>query len=256
MSNPRPFLILFPGAWGNRTQELATWWMRHVIGHFKHDYQIVTVTYDGTSLDEYVEFALAQLKSVPNGSLALCYSMGAQIARGVAAQRPSLFRRVALFSGLERNGVRLSVLLTTLTFALIPMLRTLIGRPLMLDTVEQVKKVFFCQLNVRRLRKIGSLERAIRGRTLIAQTLLDQRLVPEPAWPMLRLFMPGLRKHMPPFPCHVMAVVPGEDFILPNATYPDEQVQMIVAAGDHALILNQTMSTGYFGRIATWFLLK
>jgi len=243
MQTSRPVLVLFPGAWGNRTHELATWWFRHVINHFKGDYEIVVVTYAGGSLDQYVESALEQLKDVPDGSLALVYSMGAQIARGVATTRPTLFKRVALISGLERTGVRFSVFLQALTFMIVPMLRTLVGRPLKLDTVEQVKRVFFQPLSL----QVGVL--------VHARDLLEQRLIPEPAWPMLRLFLPGLRRRFPPFPCPVMVVVPQDDFILPGARYPGEQVQRVDVSGEHALVIDHWLVTSPLNNIATWFLL-
>lgn len=256
MTNPRPVLVLFPGAWGNRTQELATWWFRHVISHFKRNYQIVVVTYDGKSLNQFVASALVQLRDVPDDSFALCYSMGAQIARGVAAKRPQLFRRVALFSGLERGGVRFIVFLRALTFMLIPMLRTLMCKPLKLDTVEQVKRVFLRPLGLQGFER-PTLNQTLAERDKLAQELLEHRLVPEPAWPMLQLFLPGLRQRMPAFPYPIMAIVPREDFILPRATYAAEHVQTVNASGSHALLIDGNGPiSGYLSRISNWFLLN
>ncbi len=249
----RPFLILFPGAWGNKTPELATWWFRHVISHFKHDYQIVVVTYEGESLDDYVASAIEQLKDIPDGSMALCYSMGAQIARGVAAQRSKFFKRVALFSGLERTGVAISVFLRGLTFMLIPMLRTLVGRPLMLDTIEQVKRVFLHPLNQRSARNFDTLEMGQRAQNLMAQDLLERRFFPEPSWVVLRLFLPGLRRRFRPFPCPVLAIVPRDDFLVSQARYAGEDVHIAQTSGDHALILdNSHKLVGVLGRIKNW----
>lgn len=247
-------LVLFPGAWGNSTSELASWWMRHVIAHFRHDYEIIVITYDGKTLDAYVKNALAQLAGVPDGAVALCYSMGAQIARGVAAQRPRLFHRVALFSGLERIGVRVAVFLEALTFMIVPMLRTLMGRPLKFDTPQQVKRVFLHPLDLAAMRDDTMHEHIEHVRTTTAMDLLDRRLVPEPAWAMLRLFLPGLRQHFSPFPCPVIAVVPHRDFVLPGVTYPDERVEVVNATGDHSLIIHDhDMATSEFNRIARWF---
>lgn len=254
MTRPHPTLVLFPGAWGNRTPELASWWMRHVIAHFRHDYEIIVIIYDGKALDAYVKSALVQLTDVPDGAVALCYSMGAQIARGVAAQRPRLFHRVALFSGLERIGVRVAVFLEALTFMIVPMLRTLIGRPLKFDTPQQVKRVFLHPLNLQTMGDDATYQRIERVRTTTATDLLDRRLVPEPAWAMLRLFLPGLRQSFPPFPCPVLAVVPHSDFVLPGVTYQDERVQVVNATGDHSLIIhNHNMATNEFNHIARWF---
>ncbi|MBI4435225.1 alpha/beta hydrolase [Candidatus Uhrbacteria bacterium] len=258
MPNPRPHLVLFPGAWGNRTHELAAWWFRHVIAHFRRDYEIVLLTYQGTGLDDYIDTALEQLKAVPDGSYAICYSMGSQIARGVAAQRPKLFKRVALLSGLERIGVRFVVFLRALTFMLKPMLRTLLGKPLMLDTVRQVRRVFLREVTQRIAMSKVDLAKAQREQDVVAQNLLDHRLQPEPAGVVLRLFLPGLRRRYPAFPCPVMAVVPSHDFILPNTAYPGEQVQKVAAMGDHALFaLNDNgVANSYLSRIANWFTLN
>jgi len=255
MATTHPVLVLFPGAWGNQTKELATWWMRHVIQHFQREYQIVVLTYEGKSLDDYVASSLRQLEKIPDGSLALCYSMGAQIARGVAAKRPTLFRRVALFSGLERGGVRISVFLKGLTFMLVPMLRTLVGQPLKLDTIEQVKRVF---LRTPRYKSDATLLQQVHAeRNKLAQDLLDHRLVPEPAWPMLRLFLPGLRQHFPPLTCEILVVIPDEDFILPTPIYPDERVTRHNISGDHATILRgETGLSHNLSRLGTWLSLS
>ncbi len=253
MSPIRRTLVLFPGAWGNQTKELASWWMRHVISYFETKYEIVIVTYAGKSLDAYVDSALQQLQAAPDGSLAICYSMGAQIARGVAAKRPTLFKSVALLSGLERTGVRFEVFLRALTFMLLPMLRTLIGRPLMLDTIEQVKRVFLRPSSPRQSGRGYDHAQVESERKKLAQDLLQHRLVPEPAWAMLRLFLPGLRQRFPPFVCLVMAIVPREDFILPFVDYQDEDIELVSAAGDHALILDEVSAKSYLGRIAKWF---
>ncbi len=240
MYDDRPFLILFPGAWGNKTNRLATWWFRHVIDHFKRDYNVVLLTYEGLNLEDYVDSVVAQLEKVPDGSYAICYSMGAQIARGVAEKRPSLFRRVALLSGVERFGIRFSVLLHAMSFALIPLIRTLFLRPFMLDTVKQVSRTFLHDDSPTSL--------------MWAQGIWERQMKPEPPRVVLSLCLPGLRRTFPPFSCPVMAIVPRQDIFLMHATYPGEEIQRITAPGGHALIAgNYSQLRPYLTQILRWF---
>lgn len=236
-----PTLVLFPGAWGNRNLELVTWWFRAVIAHFQNRFQIVSIVYAGENLPGYIDNAKRQLKNVPDGSFAICYSLGAQVARGVAHWRPKFFRRVALISGLERIGVRARVLCIGLLFAIIPLLRMLRGKPLAL-TLKQIERVFFNGSHVQEEHEI-------------AQELLVQRMHPEPSQVVRQLMLPGWRKHMGPFPCQVMAVVPRMDFFLRRASYPGEQVYKVYASGGHGLLCAATPNLNYaLRRIHAWFL--
>ncbi len=240
MGTDKRTLVLFPGAWGNQTELVARWWFRNVINYFS-DYQIVVVTYKGESMNEMVLHAIRQLEPVPNGSLALAYSMGAQIARGVAVRRTDLFKKVALISGLERFGVRFSVLLTSLTFALRPILRTLFGKPLMLDTQSQVRRIF-AQATQEDDAKSLSTE------------LFDRHMHAESGWTSIQMFLPPLRVWMPRFPCPVMAIIPEHDFLLPSPTYRGEQVQKIRVTGDHSLLCgSETRLRLHLMRLRSWF---
>lgn len=216
-------LVLFAGAWGNQSDALVRWWFRHVISFFK-GWNVVVVTYKGQSLNHYVNTALIQLENVPNDAYAFCYSMGSQVARGVAAKRPRLFKRVVLVSGLERFGVRFRVFLTSLTFALWPILRVLMGKPLKLDSIAQVKRVFLT---------------ATKGveADLLATEILESHSLPEQAWPTIQLFLPPMRQWMPPFACPVMAIVPEKDFFIRSASYPGEKIQVHRVSGDHSLLV-------------------
>jgi pimeloyl-ACP methyl ester carboxylesterase len=226
--------------------------MRHVINYFVADYTVILLTYRGNSLDDYINVAHTQLEGVPDGSVALCYSMGAQIARGVAARRPQLFRRVVFLSGVERIGIRLAVCCKAIGFMLIPMLRTLIGRPLMLDTAKQVSRVFLHPLPAPQPSEAEASRRRADEDVQLAQQLMKKRLLPEPAWPMLRLFLPGLRLHFPPLPCPILAVVPNRDFLLPGATYPGEQTEILRVNGDHASFIRERPPSQCLSYIATW----
>lgn len=238
MDEPRT-LVLFAGAWGNQTDALVRWWFRNVISFFK-GWNVVIVSYKGQSLNQYVNFALMQLSAVPDGACAICYSMGSQVARGVAAKRPKLFKKVVLLSGLERFGVRFRVFLISLTFALLPILRVLFGKPLKLDTTKQIKRVF--------LTGTHGVEA-----DLLATEILESRSLPEQAWPTIQLFLPPFRQWMPPFTCPVMALVPENDFFVAKASYPGEKIQVYRVSGDHSLFVGSyTRLVPHLQRIESW----
>ncbi|MBI2473836.1 hypothetical protein HYV70_04785 [Candidatus Uhrbacteria bacterium] len=240
MNDKKPFLVLFPGGWGNRTPELVEWWFRHVISHFSDHYQIVTITYAGKNMDEYIHHSLDQLKEIPDGSRVICYSMGTQIARGVAQKRPKLFRKAVFISGLETFGIRLAVLFAGVCIGIIPFLRTLFGQPLTFDTIEQCRRIFFT----------GKDEHTPDASI---QKFMSQRIVPEPARVVLRLALPFLRKRMKPLPCPVLAIVPKNDFFVQNAQYPGESIKRIDIPGNHALLCyKENRLKNELDRIGLW----
>ncbi len=224
MNDKKTFLVLFPGCWGNHTPELVAWWFRHLISYFSDHYRIVPITYAGKSLDEYIHHSLDQLKEIPDGSSAICYSMGTQIVRGVVQKRPKLFRKVVFISGLERFGIRLAVLFAGVCIGMIPFLRTLFGQPLRFDTIEQCRRIFFT----------GKDDHT--SNTSI-HTFITQRMMPEPAWVVLRLSLPFLRKRMKPLSCPILAIVPKNDFFIPHVQYSGESIKRIDVPGNHALLL-------------------
>lgn len=239
----RPTIVLFPGAWGNRSLELVTWWFRAVIAHFQNQFQIVSIVYAGEDLQGYIDSALKQLGAVPNGSFAICYSLGAQVARGVAQGRPKLFHKVALISGVERIGVRAHVLLIGMVFAIAVVLRALLGDSLVLRTIGQIQRIFFNASNASEDRRI-------------ALELLERHTHSEPSKVVRQLMLPGWRKRMEPFPCQVLAIVPRMDFFLRGASYPGEQVHKVYVRGGHGLLcaagpnLHHTLR-----RMHAWFLI-
>src|SRR3989338_1188993 len=241
MSHRKPFLILFPGGWGHQTPELVQWWFRHVITSFQAEYQIIAIVYKGNSLDAYIQESLDQLRNIPDGSKAICYSMGAQIARGVAQKRPMLFRKVALISGLEYFGIRLRVVLSGLCIGIIPFMRILIGQPLKFDTVQQCKRVFFTGKDEH------TPDKSI-------QTFMEKWIYPEPAWATIQLTVPLLRKQMKPFSCPILVIVPKDDFFARLATYPGENVQRMDVTGNHGILCAKNNRLKIpFNRITEWF---
>ncbi len=234
----RHTLVLFPGAWGNKNDTLVRWWFRYVIANFK-GWNIVALTYSGNTLNDYVDACILQLKNIEGGNYAVCYSMGAQVARGVAQHRPELFKKVVLISGMERHGARVKTFLNALKIAFLPLIRCLVGKPLELNSVEQVKRVFISGGKPEEQEK-----RAIS---------IMEHMVPEPSGAAIRLCLPGMRQRMTPFPCPVMAIVPHDDFFFPQgATYPDENVQKVSATGGHAFIVDDLRLTQHLPRVIHW----
>jgi len=219
----RPTLVLFPGAWGNRTDSLVRWWFRHVIRHFA-DWNIIVLTYEGKTVKDYLRSAEQQLKEVEGPLFAICYSMGAVIARGVSARMPGRFVCVALISGLERIGVRAKVLMNGLRVVFWPLIRTLILKPLIPDNSEQVERLFLS----------GPMSMSKRAAALE----IFSKMTPESARAILALAVPGLRQTQPRFTCPVMAIVPRDDFFFPDQgdLYRGEDVVEVRSEGAHGLI--------------------
>jgi len=241
MNDKKSFLVLFPGCWGNRTPELVAWWFRHVINHFNNRYRIVLISYRGKNLEEYTKCSLNQLKDIPDGSKAICYSMGAQIARAVAQKRPNLFRKVVFISGLEHFGIRLNILFAGICIGVIPFLRTLIGQPLKFDTVRQCRNIFF-----------SGKEDDLSDDSI--QKFMDQRIVAEPSRVVLQLSLPFLKRRMKPLSCPILAIIPKEDFFLRNVYYTRESVKRVNVPGNHALLFyNQDRLRKTLDRITLWF---
>ena len=237
----KKIIVLFPGAWGNATEVLVRWWFRHVITFFK-GYEVIVLTYpqgNHETISSQVSDCLRQLRGVQDGVYAICYSKGAQIARGVVHERPQLFRKVGLISGLERFGVRFAVLLKAMRIAFWPVVRVLYGGRFELASVDQIKRVFMNASN-------GLPE------SMVSQIAGNSKS--EPCYATLLICMPLIRRHMPTFTCPVMAIVPDMDFFFPGvAIYPGERVELVHARGDHSLILHEDLLRSYIVRMQTWF---
>ncbi len=240
MGDAKRTVVLFPGAWGNKNKKYVRWWFRHVIAFFS-DWNVVILHYKGTSLKGYVNNAHIDLSLLPNGCYAIGFSMGAQVIRGVAAKQPGLFKKVALFGGMERRGIRIAVLIHGLMIAFAPLWRVLLGKDLELDTDEQIDAMLLGGTN------------PDRRATLREQ--IKRALHPEPCGAVRQISMPPLRLWMPPLPCEVMAIVPEKDFFVAHATYPDERVKVVRVAGDHSLIASESFHRVQpsLERIERWF---
>ena len=90
----KTYLVLFPGAWGNRTEEIVRWWFQWVIRFFVDrispgNLVIVPLTYHGDSLIDFAVAAERQLRQVtipPESKIiAVGYSMGGVVLHLVAA---------------------------------------------------------------------------------------------------------------------------------------------------------------------------
>ncbi len=242
MGDKKRTLVLFPGSWANKTEKHVRWWMRHVISYFTREgWNIVIITYRGEQMKDYTQHALSQLNDVPDGVFAICYSAGAQVARSVARERPQLFVRVGLICGLERLGIRVNVLISALLIAFVPLWRVLKGKDLTLDTSEQIEKIMLGSTT-------GDNEEFI-------QRYLRPAMHGEPAAMVRQLALPPFRKHLKPFTCPVMAVIPEGDFFIGNATYKGESTQIVRASGDHSLICGDSYQRlrPYLDRLHAWF---
>jgi pimeloyl-ACP methyl ester carboxylesterase len=241
MGDSKRTLVLFPGSWGNQNEKYVRWWFRHVISFFT-GWNIILISYgSAATLKDYIDTAEAKLRGVPDGAFAICYSAGSQTARGVAAKRPNLFKKVALISGLERFGIRMLVLLHSLLIVFKPLWRVLKGHDLMLDTPDQLVALM---MNGTSNDGDSSFKRQLMG-----------AMHAEPCKAVKQLALPPLRLWQQPFPCPVMAIVPENDFFVSGAAYTGEDVQIVRTAGDHSLICpdNFQRVRPTLERIMTWF---
>lgn len=236
-------IVVLPGAWGNKTEEIVRWWFQFVIAFFEAlGWKIVVVTYRGRTLGQIVENALSQVAraEVSDGAFAIGYSMGAQIARGMCEKRPGLFRKVALIGGLERGGVRFWPFLKGLWIALWPFLRALVTGNMMFTSWKQVWRIMYSSQH-------GSGEAAREMMTHMAS---------EPVRVILQLAFPVLRRGMQPLPAKALALVGDEDFFAASATYEGDREVAIrrVPGASHAFIRDPGAMAQLLLEIQAWFL--
>ncbi len=231
-------LVLFPGAWGNETERHARWFFQHVIAYFK-DWNIVVLHYEGDTLEEHIDGCIKQLRGVSNGAFAICYSMGAQVARGVAQKRPDLFIKVGLISGLERIGVRFWTTVKAILAAPGPILASLFGKPVQLRTVKQFQKIMMAGPDTDRLK--------------LAKYVLKKVMHPQKAKPALKVFLPLYKRRMEPLPCPVMAICPEDDLFMRGVTYDGEDVRIVRPGGDHSFLFESKRHiNSYLQQIEDW----
>lgn len=222
-------LVVFPGAWGNQTQDDVYWWFEHLQPLFRH-FRVVLLTYEGRTLEQIGQNVLVQLRrqNVPALSLAICYSMGSQVLRQVQKIDPNRFSRAVLVSGIERTGIdNISFLKITMAAPWSFLASLLTGRVMLRSAHD-------CH----RLMESGSTDR------FEAAVGIHAHLQTEPMWwKIAQVFLPGFRTRLPALTIPVCAVVPANDLIAGRATYRDESVRIVHVAGSHGFIRHPMMGT-------------
>lgn len=228
MKKTKPILILCPGYWGNATKPFVRWWFRHVIQFFSDEYEIVLVTFEGTSLRDYIAHAIEQVRdhlSSERPVYAIGFSAGAQAIRGISEEVPMAFKATALYSGLENFGVRVPKFFQAASTALWPLVRSLFTGTLRLDTLQQVIRIF---LN------------ATPSPDALAQELLTRHLHGERRMAVMQAATPGMRITLQGLECPTLVVVPRQDFFVDRATYEEDNVlERLDVEGDHSFITGE-----------------
>lgn len=218
------FLVIFPGAWGNQSAEDVRWWFERFQPLFPRDKsKLVVLTYEGTTIEQIARNAVVQLRAagVPPGSHALCYSMGSQVLRAVAAIDKDRFAKAVFVSGLERHGIALKPFMNIARIAFLSFALSLLTGRVFLRTVGDCHRLMFSgeQNTEREAEEMRSRMRTERMWMKIAQ-----------------VFLPVFRKTYPPLAVPVLAVIPADDAIVYGATYEGEHAKIVHVTGAHAFI--------------------
>lgn len=216
------FLVLFPGAWGNHSAEDVRWWFERFQPLFS-GYHVVPIVYEGNSIDEIARNACLQLKraNVPPGSLALCYSMGSQILRAVAARDKGRFAKAVFVSGLERHGIGLRPFANIALIAFYSFALSLLTGKVFLRTVGDCHRLMFSSEQ--------NTERE-------AEAMLGHMRIELMWWKIAEVFLPVFRRTEPALAIPLMVVVPASDAIVLGATYKGEHPKFVFVTGGHAFI--------------------
>ncbi len=224
MISDSKFLVIFPGAWGNHSAEDVRWWFERFQPLFPRDKKkVVFLVYEGTTVDEIARNAIVQLRAagVPAGSHALCYSMGSQVLRAVAALDKDRFAKAVFVSGLERHGIGLVPFLNIALIAFRSFALSLLTGKVFLRSVGDCHRLMFSSEQ--------NTERE-------AEAMLSHMRT-EPMWMKIaQVFLPVFRKTYPPLTIPVLAIVPASDAIILGATYKGERAKIVGVTGAHAFV--------------------
>ena len=222
-SNPK-FLVLFPGAWGNHSEKDVLWWFEKLQPLFPQDRKkVVILVYEGTTIDEIAKNAIVQMRAagVPPGSHALCYSMGSQVLRAVAAIDKDRFAKAVFVSGLERHGIALKPFVNIALIAFRSFALSLLTGKVFLRTVGDCHRLMFsAEQNTERE----------------AEAMLSHMRVEPMWWKIAQVFLPVFRKTYPPLAIKILAIVPSNDAIVLGAKYKGEDAKLLSVTGAHAFI--------------------
>lgn len=235
MTQEKIYLVLFPGAWGNQSEESVRWWFRHQIEfvatrvYRNAKVVVVPIVYNGTSMRQYATRALETLRTIPEARgarfIAMAYSIGSQILRLTAPMWEGRFERVILLAASGRRGM-----------PLVGFIRGMLAAPLafvlglITGQLELVR-----QWEVRRLFRVSSAT---------AEEIMDNSR-PEPLRPCLELCVPGMKIKAPSLRerragrgTRVTRLVPRHDVFFRNeARDNSEGVEVIPLNGGHGAIL-------------------
>ncbi len=226
---PENVVVFLPGAWGNRTIMHVAWWFDRVEDALREEGLLdaaVCVTYRGRTLEEVVENAYKQIKeaNVPDGSMVVAYSLGAQVLRGLVAKDPELFGEKILICGLKPYGFGLVDIVRIFRTSPKLVFRSLLG-VVPIPTRWEIIELFYS------------------GRRPATNEILDmQSSMHEEQfwWVMAQVFLPGFRRAMPIFRerhGEVTAFVGADDCLVGGGSDWRESVNTVVVEGvGHSLI--------------------
>lgn len=225
----RPYVVVLPGAWGNQTKAHVDFWCGDVgttvATRMRGSYH--PVTYTGDSIDDIAANAARDLEGLPQGSIVIAYSMGAQVLRAVIPRLPAgTFARIVLVSGLTRFGITIPRFVNIALIATWSFVASLLtGRVT--------------------LRSEGDYRRLMG--TTIHYDIARRHMHVEPMWMKIaQVFLPGFRKAQPPIPRSIptFAIIPKDDAIVAFQYYPDEDIQFWQTPGGHdAVMLHSVVAT-------------
>lgn len=220
----RPYVVVFPGAWGNHTRVQVGFWCGHVgitAARAVHG-TYRPVTYKGNSIDEIAQNVARELTELPPGSIAIAYSMGAQVLRAVIPKLPpGTFARIVLISGLTRFGITIPRFIHIALVAFRSFVASLLTGRVYLRSEGDYRRL---------MGEIHSFEEA------------KEMMHEEPMWMKIaQVFLPGFRREQPPIPGSIptFALMPKDDAIVGFCAYPDEHVRLWQIPGGHDAIMRR-----------------
>lgn len=237
----KTYLILFPGAWGNRTSGLVLWWFREVIRFLVNEYggvdkvEIIPIVYHGKTLDDFADDTRRQLANrIPTDArtIAVGYSMGGQVLRLASDLLDRDFQRQIIFASSGRRGMRFAGFWRGLLAVCAAFTKGAFTGQIELTETEEVRRFFFN--TTRRTPESDKFCRQVLGHTQ-----------PEPFWPCCQFVLWPFRVWMAVHPLNgkVFMILPEDDIMfrdeLDDRGARGEDWQIIKIPGGHGAILNR-----------------
>lgn len=220
-------VFLFPGAWGNGSEQEVLWWFEHPVSAIRAarpDSEVVPIKYVGRTLTEVIRNAFCQMhRHQRQGAehTALAYSMGRIVLAG-ALEIASCVRveRAVHIAGVPDGGV--------------PLART-IG-------IAMRSPLFFVRSFGGTVAPRGPVEVDVvlcGGKDPELAKELDGHIGPEPMyWKIAGLMLPGARQRTAPIAVPSLAITAGDDRICGGANYDEDNIvsSFCVKGAHHAFI--------------------